>query len=125
MKKLSAMGFNKEMSKLCLKAFKNNMNKSLDFFTQNKDLMSSLDPNNFNSIRDKLKNLIEANKEASTSSSSEDTASALLDEMEKTKNAQELIANLASEMPKDEDAYLDFNLDEDSFFINKYYSLLD
>jgi len=45
-------------------------------------------------------------------------------DLEKRLNAKELLNNLANEIPDDDEAYLDLNLDEDTFFINKYYSLL-
>lgn len=44
---------------------------------------------------------------------------------EKTLEAQKLLKKISAEMPADDEEYLDLNIDEDAFYINKYYSLLD
>ena len=44
---------------------------------------------------------------------------------EETKKRLRLIDSLAKEMPDDSEAYLDFNLDEDGFYIDKYRSMLN
>jgi hypothetical protein len=107
------MGFDTKLSKLCLKAFNNNLEKSLEFFNRNKDSLF-----NYEYIKEKLKLI------RNSMPSDNDTLDTIESNLEKTKNAQELLSNIAKEMPDDDEAYLDFNLDEDAFFINKYYSLL-
>jgi hypothetical protein len=105
------MGFDLKLSKLCLKAFNNNLEKSIEFFNRNKEM-------NYEQIKESLKIIRESMP------SDNDTLDVIQSNLEKTKNAQELLSNIAKEMPDDDEAYLDFNLDEDAFFINKYYSLL-
>jgi len=107
------MGFDPKLSKLCLKAFNNNLKKSLEFFTHNKDSLFNIEY-----IKEKLRNIRDLMP------SDNDTLDVIESNLEKTKNAQELLSNIAKEMPDDDEAYLDLNLDEDAFFINKYYSLL-
>ena len=99
------MGFDRKLSKLCLKAFNNNLEKSIEFFNRNKD--------SYEQIKEKLKLIRDSMPSES------DTLDAIESHLEKTKNAQELLSNIAKEMPDDDEAYLDFNLDEDAFFINK------
>lgn len=48
-----------------------------------------------------------------------------LEMRKKTAEAQNLLSKISSEIPEDDEAYLDLNTDEDAFYINKYYSLLD
>ena len=48
-----------------------------------------------------------------------------LEMRKKTAEAQNLLSKISSEIPEDDEAYLDLNTDDDSFYINKYYSLLD
>ena len=132
---MSSMGYDLEMCKLCLEAFRNDLAKAVNFFLENKDnLLDS------NLIKSKLEAIIQQSKSNSNSPTSSrgaqgsdqptTSASSLLAEqlhenITKTKNAQDLLDNLAKEMPDDDEAYLDLNVDEDALFINKYYSLLD
>jgi hypothetical protein len=118
--KLAAMGFDLELAKLCLKAFKNNLQKAINFFLENKlNPLEQQEPLHFETMKEKLKKLINENKDAE----SEERPGTSKD-LEKCLNANELLNNLANEIPDDDEAYLDFDLDEDTFFINKYYSLL-
>ena len=112
------MGFDLELGKLCLKAFKNDLQKAINFFLENKlNPLGQQEPINFESIKEKLKKLIKDHKV-------NDDQPGTSTDLEKRLNAKELLSNLANEIPDDDEAYLDFNLDEDTFFINKYYSLL-
>ncbi len=114
------MGFDLELAKLCLKAFKNNLQKAINFFLENKlNPLEQQEPLHFETMKEKLKKLINENKDAE----SEERPGTSKD-LEKCLNANELLNNLANEIPDDDEAYLDFDLDEDTFFINKYYSLL-
>lgn len=109
---LSSMGYDLELCRLCLGAFENNLQKAVNFFLENKNDML-----NVNLIKEKLQNVIEKKSGERPCSSKEDS--------EKTLNAQKIISNLAQEMPDDDEAYLDFNIEEDAFYINKYFSLLE
>lgn len=111
---LISMGFDKSLAKMCLKAFNNNMDKSLEFFDRNKESLADSDL-----IKDKLKEIRNLMPEAGQ------TLDAIEAELEKKKNAEGIISELAKEMPEDDEAYLDLNLEDDTFFINKYYSLLE
>lgn len=114
------MGFDLELGKLCLKAFKNNLQKAINFFLENKlNPLGQQEPFDFELIKEKLKKLIKDNKDAEN-----DELPGTSTDLEKRLNAKELLNNLANEIPDDDEAYLDLNLDEDTFFINKYYSLL-
>ena len=107
--KLVSMGYDVNVCRLCLSAFKNNISKSIQFFVQNKDDSAGLEQ--------KLNELIRKQTERNLNMSPH--------ELEKAENARKLVENLKKEISDDDEAYLDFNLDDDSFFINKYYSLLN
>lgn len=111
LEKLIAMGFSLDLCNLCLRAFDNDLKNAIQFLSENK--------NEWNDLEILLLKHIEAQndselEEASTSGTCNKNA----------ETAKKIFAGLAEEMTKDDEAYLDFNLDEDSFFINKYYSLL-
>ena len=107
--RLVSLGYDLNLCKLCLKAFKNNIQKSIDFFFENK-----ADLNDFTLLESKLNDLININVNKLSS-----------EDIEKANNARKLINNLKSEISQDDEAYLDLNLEEDAFFINKYYSLIN
>ena len=94
---------------MCLKSFKNNIQKSIDFFFENK-----ADLHDFTLLESKLNDLININVNKLSS-----------EDIEKANSARKLINNLKSEISQDDEAYLDLNLEEDAFFINKYYSLIN
>lgn len=110
------MGFSQELSELCLKVYGGNLLKALDFLTSNKHEWA--DPRVM--LEDKLKSMAQ-DSENSESDAEEATTSK---SSSKHKNAIKVYEDLAGEMAKDDEAYLDFNLTEDEFYINKYYSLL-
>lgn len=107
--RLVSLGYDLNLCKLCLKAFKNNIQKSIDFFFENK-----ADLNDLTLLESKLNDLININVNKLSS-----------EDIEKANNARKLINNLKSEISQDDEAYLDLNLEEDAFFINKYYSLIN
>ncbi len=108
--KLSGMGYDVELARLCLKAFNSNIQKSIEYLLTSNE-------NNKDEILRKLHEIVEKHSGATAASS----ASASIEKVMQAKKAKELIYKDA---PEDEEEYLDFNLDDDALFINKYYSLL-
>jgi hypothetical protein len=102
------MGYDQEVAKLSLQAFGSNIQKSMEFFMSNQNAKS------VEELQKELLKLIKNDQVASAATTS-------IEEIMKAKKAKELINN---DVPEDDEEYLDFNLDEDSLFINKYYSLL-
>lgn len=100
---------------MALSAFSNNADKTMNFMMENRELMTR----SLEMFKTKLTEMAGANQ-ATSSKSSE-----MVDQLLKKANAQNLMENLAGEIPDDDEAYLDLNTDEDEFYINKYYSLLD
>lgn len=103
-----SLGLEKNLGQLCLKVFENNVQKSIHFINENSNIL-----NDYPLLESKLKELIKK----TTNLSDQD--------IEKSENARKIIKNLKNEISQDDEAYLDFNLDDDAFFINKYYSLLN
>jgi hypothetical protein len=103
-----SLGLDKNLGQLCLKVFENNVHKSIHFINENSNIL-----NDYPLLESKLKELIKK----TTNLSDQD--------IEKSENARKIIKNLKNEISQDDEAYLDFNLDDDAFFINKYYSLLN
>lgn len=110
------MGFSQELSELCLKVYNGSLRKAIDFLSTNKNEWADLRV----MLEDKLK-LLSQDSANSGSDTEEATTSKL---SSKLKNAIKVYEDLAGEMAKDDEAYLDFNLTEDEFYITKYYSLL-
>ena len=111
LEKLVAMGFSQDLCTLCLRAFDNDLKSAIKFFNENK-----------NDWKD-LEILLLKHMEAQNDSELEEvSASTSWDNNAET--AKKIFAGLTEEMTKDDEAYLDLNLEEDKFFINKYYSLL-
>ncbi|CAF0966900.1 unnamed protein product [Brachionus calyciflorus] len=106
---LISMGFDLETCKLCLKTIGPNLQKSIEFLTQNKNESLEL-------FKQKLEEI-----QPSCSKQTEE----LRQNLSKAIDAQKLLSNLAGEIPEDDEAYLDLNTDDDLYFINKYYSLLE
>ena len=122
---LVAMGYDFELAELCLKAFRGNLQKATDFFLENRELIN--DPS---AIKAKLSTLTPTTASSEevkpcTSQAKPEGLEKALEKLEKQKNAQTLLDEIAGEMPEDDEAYLDLNTEEDAFYINKYYSLLD
>lgn len=105
------MGYDLNLCKLCLTAFKNNIQKSIDFFCRNLSNLADL-----NLMEEKLKEIIDKNR---------DELNVTPEEIEKAENAQKFIDSIKKDINEDDEAYLDLNLEEDAFYINKYYSLLN
>ena len=105
---LTSMGFDLEESKKCLESMGTNMQKIIDFLSNTKS-------KNFDELKSNLNTV-----QPSCSKTQE-----FREKIGKAIDAQKLMSTLAEEMPEDDEAYLDFNTDEDLFFINKYYSLLE
>lgn len=108
------MGYDLETCKLCLQAFDNNIQKTVNFFVENKNIIFDS-----SKIKEKLEEII-SNKEKYGQTSEGTTASSsitdeIVNKIEKTRNAQMLINDLAQEMPEDDEAYLDLNTEEDFF----------
>ena len=106
--KLMSLGLDKNLGQLCLKVFENNVHKSIHFINENSNIL-----NDYPLLESKLKELIKKTSNLSDQ------------DIEKSENARKIIKNLKNEITQDDEAYLDFNLDDDAFFINKYYSLLN
>lgn len=106
------MGYDLELCRLCLQVFQNDLNKAIHFFLENKDTL-----HNLATVKTKLESMI-----AKTSKTARPDE---LDKLEKAINAKKLLKNIANDMSDDDEAYLDLNLEEDAFYINKYYSLLE
>ena len=94
------MGYDADLARSVLQSFNSNIEKTLDFLLSNQ---------NRENIEKELKKMVDPSTAAN------------VEEMLKAKKAKELIHN---DVPEDDEEYLDFNLDEDALFINKYYSLL-
>lgn len=110
--KLVSMGYDVNVCRLCLTAFKNSIPKSIEFLCENKDNLRD-----WASIESKLNDIIRRKTERKLNMSP--------DELEKAENARKLVDDLKKEIADDDEAYLDFNLDDDTLFINKYLSLLN
>ena len=108
------MGYDLDISKLCLEAFKNNMDKVISFFSEKSG----------ENLEEQIKDIIrkETGLADQVEFDNKPTTSKLA--AEKAVNAKKLLDNLAVKMPEDDEAYLDLNMDEDVIFIEKYYSLL-
>ena len=106
------MGYDLELCKMCLQAFDNDINKAINFFLENKnDLLDN--------------EIIKSKLESMVSKASSIQESDKQNKLEKAYKANRLLNTIAKDMPEDDEAYLDLNIDEDAFYINKYYSLLD
>ena len=106
--KLVAMGYTRELAELSLRVFDSNILRAVEFFTANKNEYD-------------LKGILEAMVIGGNIAG---TSKALVNDGEKVKNALKVYEDMTEEMNKDDEAYLDLNLNEDSFFIEKYYSML-
>ena len=109
------MGYDLDLCKLCLQVFNSDLNKAIHFFLENKGILE--DKHN---LKTKLESLIK-----DKSSSNENNSIEHQNKIEKAYKANRLLNKIAKDMPEDDEAYLDFNMEEDAFYINKYYSLLD
>ena len=104
------MGYDLDMCKLCLQAFNSDLNRAVNFFLENKNLIQEKEQ-----LKSKLESLINMDlKKIDTNVKSE-----------KALKASVLLNKIAKDIPEDDEAYLDLNMDEDAIYINKYYSLLD
>ncbi len=101
------MGYTYEISKLCIEAFNNDLQKIINYLSEKNKPSSELDD-----LMIELKQIISYNNKIK------------INKIEKIENSKEILKNLASEMPEDDEAYLDLNLEEDMFYIKKYYSYL-
>ena len=101
------MGFDLELARQTFEAFKNDFGKTANFLLEN----SQQGEPATEELRKKVNSLL--NRPLSP------------EIQQKTQQAQELLSKISAEMPDDDEAYLDLNTDEDAFYINKYYSLLD
>lgn len=104
------MGFDFDTAKRAFEAFSNNFEKAANFLAENANEKATT-TNSKTELIEKIQNLI--NPQLSP------------EMIQKKIQAQSLINKISTEMPDDDEAYLDLNTDEDAFFINKYYSLLD
>jgi len=109
------MGYDLELCKLCLQVFNSDLNKAVNFFLENKSLLQDKDV-----LKTKLESLIKTD-----SNKIENNHFEQLDKIEKAHKANVLLNKIAKDMPEDDEAYLDLNIEEDALYINKYYSLLD
>jgi hypothetical protein len=109
---LHSMGYDLELCKLCLQAFDSDLNKALNFFLENKNSLHDAA-----SIKCKLEDILKISD--NTLDRDKQTKA------EKAHKANQLLNNIVKDMPDDDEAYLDLNMEEDSFYINKYYSLLE
>ena len=120
------MGYDFDLAQLCLKAFQGNIQKATNFFLENRELINDPD-----ALKAKLTTLgpnassTTNEVKPSTSKKTPESLEKALEKLEKQKNAQTLLDEIAGEMPEDDEAYLDLNTEEDTFFLNQYYSLLD
>jgi hypothetical protein len=104
------LGFSREMVKSRIEKFgSHNLKEARDFFMTNLNLIQSNA-----SHEDELKKKLDESK-----------LDERLEMAEKTQRAQDLLHGLVQEMPDDDENYLDFDLEQDDFYINKYNSLLD
>ncbi len=109
------MGYDLDLCKLCLQVFNSDLNKAINFFLENKGILEDKD-----NLKTKLESLIKNKSIPNEKSTIEHQ-----NKIEKAYNAKRLLNKIAKDMPEDDEAYLDFNMEEDAFYINKYYSLLD
>lgn len=124
------MGYEIELSKLCLEAFNLNIQKSIDYLLSKQNLFTT--PNGLTMLEHELRHLVEHNKNlnklndttSTTASTSKATNDEKVDNFKRKIEAKALLDDLAKDMPEDGEEYLDFNLDDDLLYINKYYSLL-
>ena len=106
------MGYDMELCQLCLQAFTNDLNKAINFFLENKDALADVA-----FIKTKLNSIIR-NMDISSHHDQQK-------QLEKALNAKNLLNSITKDIPDDDEAYLDLNLEEDAFYINKYYSLIE
>lgn len=97
------MGFKKDLSELCVDKLGNNLEKIVDYMNNNKGQTSS-------DLEFQLDSILPGCSSK---------------KIKKTMEAQKIIDQVVSELPEDDEAYLDFSVEDDLFFIKKYYSLLD
>ena len=124
-----SMGYDLELAELCLKAFQGDIQKATNFFIENRELLK--DPNAIKALLSSKLPLSQplsqntGETKPSTSQASLEAVVKVKENLEKQKHAKDLLDEIAGEMPEDDEAYLDLNTEEDAFFLNKYYSLLD
>jgi hypothetical protein len=120
------MGYDEELCRLCLAAFNNDVNKSIEYFLENRQLLQSditMFKQNLNSLIQDSSSTQQLSRPSTSTSAS--TSNSHQQMREKEEKANELISTLKSEISEDDEAYLDIDIEEDAIFINKYYSLLD
>lgn len=97
------MGLDENLSKLCVDKLGNNLGQIIDFINNNKG-------RSFSDLKCQLNSILPEGS---------------IKKFEKKMEAQMIIDQVVSELPEDDEAYLDFNAEDDLLFIKKYYSLLD
>ena len=109
--KLNSMGYDLDLCKLCLQVFNSDLNKAVNFFLENKTILQDK-----NALKTKLESLIKTDSNKIEKNSLEHQ-----NKIEKAHKANILLNKIAKDMPEDDEAYLDLNIDEDVLYINKYF----